>query len=192
MEELKMDRAAMLQWIEGHPGAVHGEPADVTIRCEAEVRRHAQEDAWLAARAYVDSRVKNWQDEWGLPASEEYVAKEICHQIAHELKRHEPSVDGESDEHFVGVNLVAEFEPEARDILHKWIHDVAAEAEHRAWLEVIRFTDHHARELINKAHLSRSLEWDMEDNFSQKAARIAHLLAEEYETRAHPQRPQVL
>jgi hypothetical protein len=181
-----MDRSAMLQWIDAHHGAVHGDPADITIRCESEVRRQAEEDAWLAAKKYVDQRAKDWLGEWGLPASEDYVAKEICHQLAYELRRHEPSVDDEADEHFAGGELVAAFEPEARETLHRWIHDLAAECEHEAWLEVIRFTDRHARALIRKGHLTRANEWDMEDNFSQKAARIARLLSEDYEAQAHP------
>ena len=64
-----MDRTDMLQWIELHPGAVHGEAADVTIRCEALVRRHAEEDAWLASRFLID-RIKgseppaDWDGVW--------------------------------------------------------------------------------------------------------------------------------
>ena len=81
---------------------------------------------------------------------------------------------------------MAEFAPEARATLHEWIHDIAAEAEHRTWQEVVRFTNRHARALIERGHLSRTLVFDMEDNFSQKAARIGRLLSEDYEAHAHP------
>ena len=60
-----MDRNEISHWLDEHRDLVEGDPAALLQRCEVEVRRHTSEDAWLAAKDYVERRMRAWQLEWG-------------------------------------------------------------------------------------------------------------------------------
>ena len=117
----------------------------------------------------------------GIPASEAFVAKEICHELARELKRREPHVTAEEEAELVAKDVIEALEPAARQTLRSWIHDLAEREEHEAWLEIVRFTDHCGKNLIKRAHLSDKAEWDFDHSYTHNAAKVARMLIQEYE-----------
>ena len=56
-----MERIDVEKWFRVHPPASRVEVKELLDRCESAVRRHAQEDAWLAARNYALQRAHEWQ-----------------------------------------------------------------------------------------------------------------------------------
>ena len=77
----------MIHWLEQHPQPIGRDPEALVDRCEREVRRHAAEDAWLTAKAYVEGCEHEWEHSWGFPrASEMFVALEVCRRLARELE----------------------------------------------------------------------------------------------------------
>ena len=107
-----MKREAVLEWFDKHPDALQGDLLPTLERCEQAVRRHATEDAWLAAKHYVEQRQHDWEKLHGAHASEAYVAKEVCHQLADELRRHEPTPKDGDEDHLLGGPLKAAFDEE--------------------------------------------------------------------------------
>jgi hypothetical protein len=181
-----MERRDLVHWLEEHPGSVHGDPAEVVERCERCVRRHAVEDAWLAAKGYVEHRVHDWEREWGYHASEAFAALETCHQLAWELRHHEPHFGAGAEERLAGGVVLRAFEPEAREIVCDWILELAEREKHGAWREIVRFTDRRARALIRERRLSRETDWSETRNYPAIAAEVAAILARDYSLRAHP------
>lgn len=181
-----MDRGEVLRWLEEHPREVHGVPSDIVDRCESEVRRHAAEDAWLAAKAYVEGRMHEWEREWGFHASESSVAKEVCPMLARELQRREPEVREGDERHLVGEEVLSSLEPEARARVVEWVRETAREVEHRIWQEIVRFTKEEGQDLVKKGRVSDDHSWEGGENYFSKAAHIAQLLMADYESRAHP------
>src|SRR6185312_3496405 len=114
------------------------------------VQRHAREDAWLAAKAYALQRAQQWQSEWSQPASESFVTNEVCHELAWELEHHEPKVMPGAGEHLAGRLVMDALPAEAGEAIRQWVLDLAAEEEHRAWREIVDFTDHRARHIIKQ------------------------------------------
>ena len=96
-----MDRNAVLAWLKEHPAAVHGDPEQLVERFEREVRRHAEADAWQAAKAHVEDRMHEWEQRWGYHSSEAYAAKQICPELAEELRRMEPHFQKGDEAHLV-------------------------------------------------------------------------------------------
>lgn len=176
-----MERAQILGWLESHREEVHGEPAEILDQFEEEVRKHAAEDAWLAAKRYVEARMHQWEHHWGFHASEAHVAREICPKLAAELRSHEPHVEAGDEEHLAGAALLRSLEPDARMRVIQWILEIAAEEEHKEWLEIVRFTRRRARGLVREGHVSSDSSWEGTQNYALKAAHVAQLLAQEYE-----------
>lgn len=183
-----MNRNDALQWLEQHRHLVHGDPQEIIDRCERAVRRHAVEDAWLAAKAYVESRRHEWEHEWGMPASAAFVAREICRQLAWELGQHEPHVQPGDAPHLAGGTVQRALEPEAWDQLCAWILELAESAEHRAWQEIVRFTGRHGGQLAREHHLSNDSDWSPESTWAAHAARVAALIEREFSQHAYPHR----
>ena len=98
-----MDRDAVVRWLRDHPESVRGDPAKLVARFEAEVRRHAEQDAWLAAEAYVEDRMHEWEERWGYHSSEAYAARQVCPELAEELRRMEPHFGKGDEAHLVGA-----------------------------------------------------------------------------------------
>ena len=85
-----MKRSEVLDWLIQHTEHIHDIPEQVLSRCDTEVRKHAQEDAWLHARDIAEEHNQHWRHSWGARASETFVAREICRGLADEFKRNEP------------------------------------------------------------------------------------------------------
>ncbi len=181
-----MDRASMIHWFENHPQEIGRDPAALVDRCEHEVKRHAAEEAWLTAKAYVEECKREWEHSWGFPrASETFVALEVCRRLARELQHVEPHVRPGDEEHLVGEKLMRSLDPPARKVLGEWALELAELEEHHVWERIVRFTRAHGRSLARQGLLSNDVSPES-GNYFAKAAGIAHRLADEYETHAHP------
>jgi hypothetical protein len=186
-----MDRESVIHWLEEHPQEIGRDPAALVDRCEREVRRHATEDAWLAASSYVQQCEHEWERSWGFPrASETFVALEVCRRLARELQHIEPHVSPGDEEHLVGAKLMQSLDPGARRKVGEWARELAESEEHAVWARIVRFTRAHGRWLARHGLLSNDVSPES-GNYFAKAAGIAHRLVEEYETHAHP-RPRSL
>jgi hypothetical protein len=180
-----MERQAVQQWFEQHPQLVHGDVRELIERCEPTVRRHAREDAWLAAKRYVVEREFEWGG-IGAHASEVYVARDVCAQLAYELKHHEPEPKEGDEDHLAGGALKAALEPAGWDFLVRWIIDVAREEEHGTWLEIVHYTQKRARTLIDEHHLSEDNRFDHTKCYGEIAPRIMAMLERDYSQHAFP------
>lgn len=175
-----MDRDRVLEWLRAHPHAVHGDPEVVVSRCEQAVRRHAREDAWAAARRYLARRQHEWEESHGAHASEAFVAREVCRQLADELAHHEPAPHPGDEEHLAGGDVKAALDHEAWVALIPWVIAVGREEEHRTWREVVDHTRRRAQELIRSHHLSSDTQFDHTRCYGDVAASITRILADEY------------
>ena len=181
-----MDRKTLAHWLEEHPQGVARDIEAFLDHCEREVKRHAVEDAWLAAKAYVERREVYWEHGWGFPrASEAYVAKEVCAELARELSHNEPHPDPGDEEHLVGKKLFDSLDANARQKVAEWALELADREEHAIWSKIVRFTRQHARKMDHDGLLSHDTSPET-GNFAEKAAGIAHVLVDELESHAHP------
>lgn len=181
-----MDRVDVERWFRDHPPESRVNVKELLDRCESAVRRHAQEDAWLAAKNYALERAREWDSEWGMPASEQRVAQEVCHEMSWELAHHEPKVEPGNEEHLVGGPVKLALSADAWDVLRSWVLEEAAAEEHRTWVEIVKFTDHRARDIIRREHFTLDSGWDARHQYSTIASHVAQILAREYSLRAHP------
>jgi hypothetical protein len=181
-----MDRQDVMSWLQTHPDAVHGNADELLERCEREVRRHAAEEAWLYAKAIALERIRYWAHSFGNPASEDFVAREVCHEMAGELEQLEPSVEEGSEDRLADRQALEAFEPEGRETLRCWIRDLAREEEHRVWLEIVRFTHRRGGALVREGRVGRDLTWDREHSYAKAAEKVTRILAQDYEEHAHP------
>jgi len=179
-----MDRHRLVDWFRSHPGAVHGDPAAVLERAEREARRRAARDAWLHARAIAERQLAYWNERSKvMHSSEEWAAREVCHELARELRHQEPEPDP-APAHWLEPPTLAAFEPGAREALRDWLRDVAREEEHRVWREVVRFTDGRARTLVQEGRLSTEDDWEHTPPYAETAVRLAAILVADYDERA--------
>ena len=181
-----MDRGTVLDWVRQHLDVVHGDAQEVIDRCERAVRRHAREDAWMSARRYIVERQHGWEESHGAHASEAFVAREVCQQLAEELRDHEPTPHRGDEDHLAGGPIKAAFERDGWQHLIPWILEVAREEEHRTWQEIVRYTKQHARDLIRSHHLSSDTDFDHTRCYGDVAAQIAGILARDLSARAFP------
>jgi hypothetical protein len=182
-----MTRDEILHWFEAHRAAVDGDPDDLVARCERAVRRHAKEAAWLAAKAWAESRRRDFEAEpWGNHASDAFVAAEVCHQLAWELARHEPQVELGSEERLAGGPLRRRLPDDAWQAMASWIRELATAEEHATWREIVRFTHARARSLVRERHLSYDCDLDHARHYPEIAAEIAGELAQDYSRHAFP------
>jgi hypothetical protein len=128
----------------------------------------------------VEQRRHAGESELGAHASEAYVAREVCHQIADELLRHEPHLEAGAEERLAGGPVKAAVAGEAWERLVPWILELAREEEHRTWLEITRHTNRLARELVRKHHLSDDTQFDHTRCYGEIAQRIEHLLERDF------------
>jgi hypothetical protein len=179
-----MKRGEVLDWLIRHTEQIHDIPEHVLSRCEAEVKQHAQEDAWLHARDIVEEHNRYWRHHWGAHASETYVAREVCRGLADEFKRNEP-VPAEGDESaFVDEDVLGVLDPEARTIIFDYVHDLARGEEHQAWKEIMRFTRKRDRTLAREGRLSSDLSFGGTHLYSETAARVMDILARDFQHHA--------
>ncbi len=181
-----MERKEVERWFQEHPSAAHGDPEEILSRCERAVRRHAAEDAWLAAKRYVEERGREWETEWSPPASEAFVTPEVCHTLAWELRTHEPAPEDADADHLAGGPVMDALEPEGWAFLRRWVRELASEEEHRIWQEIVQFTNRRGRSLARERKLSQDWDWDAEHRYTVIAAHVAEILAHDYSVHAHP------
>lgn len=181
-----MDRNDVRSYLRENPPASRVDVDALLERCERAVRRHAREDAWLAAKAFALDRARRWQGQWSAPASERFVTTEVCHELAHELAHHEPEVEAGAEDHLAGGPVREALSEEAWQQLGQWVRELAAEEEHRAWREIVRYTDRCARQIIRREGFTRESGWDAEHRYTALAAQVARILARDYSVHAHP------
>lgn len=184
-----MERNEVERWLEQHPAQVHGVPHEVVEGCEHAVRRHAAEDAWAAARSYVEGRMEQWEHEWGFPASEAGVAKEVCRKLAGELAKQEPGVDDSAGARLAGEDVLGVLEPEARQEVLTWVCELAREVEHRIWREIVRFTRDEGQKLLDDRELSEDMRWGALRSYTQQAAHVAQLVLRDYDQQSRRDQP---
>jgi len=181
-----MERTDVEKWFRDNPPTTRVNVKELLDRCESAVRRHAEEDAWLAAKNYALGRAREWKREWSPPASEQFVTREVCHELSWELAHHEPAIEDGDEEHLAGGPIRDALLPDAWDVIRRWVLELAAAEEHRAWAEIVKFTDHRAGEIIRRQGFTRDAGWDPGHRYSAIAAQVAEILAHEYSLRAHP------
>lgn len=174
-----MERSDILDFARSHPGAIHVDGDRFVELVEREVRRHVEAEAWSHARREIERRLAELVPERGLPASEEFVAREVCHELARDLRHDEPHVEPGSEERLAGPVAMGEVEPEARELVRRFVHDLAEQLEHRVWQDIVRRADHRGRELVREHKVSSELRWDMSRRYSMTAERVLRMLAEE-------------
>ncbi len=179
-----MERIDLANWLTQHPEAIHADPNDLLEQMETKVRDRAHRDAWIHARDIAEQSMHRFERIFGNPASDTFVTHEVCHEIARELKHHEPHPDDEDADEWAGQAALDALEPEARLMLHHWLKELAEKEEHTAWLEIVHFTHHLARNLIRDGHMTSSCDWDLDHTYPQIAARVTRMLIREFETHA--------
>lgn len=177
-----MDRQDVERWLSRHPESVHADPRQILDRCERELRVIVEEDAWLHAKEIAERHLQHWAGAFGLPASDDFVAREVCHELARELRHHEPMPGAEATR--LREAALRALDPPAREMLQGWLDELARKEEHRAWLEVVHFTDHLASRLSRLGELSPEANWDFQHSYPRTAERITRMLIREYEVHA--------
>jgi hypothetical protein len=182
-----MERSEVLDWLIRHTEQIHDTPERLLSRCDQEVRQHAQQDAWLHAHDIAQEHNQYWRHFWGAHASEAYIAREACSNLAEEFKHSEPApVEGhESD--FVDDDVLSVLDPEARSIILHYVHDLALGEEHKAWKEIVRFTQKRGRTLAREEHLSSDLSFEGTNVYSETAVRVMGILARDFQHHARAQ-----
>jgi hypothetical protein len=183
-----MTRSEILEWLREHQASVEGDPEAALDRAEHEARRRAAEAAWLHAKRIAEAEIERWKNRsHGLHAREDWVAREFCHELAREMRHLEPHpADADAPERWVDDATLGAFESEARAQLRDWIRDVVGDEEHRVWSEVMRFTDARSRSLVREGVISTEERWERTHSYAETAARLAAILVQDYESRAHP------
>jgi len=180
-----MNRDELDRWFAEHPETLRMKSSEQSTEllneCEARVRAYAHRDAWVHAREVAEETLHRFEGSFGLPASEPFVTREICHEVARELRRHEPHPDEVEEDEWFRRTLFDALDPEPRGMLKQWLSELAEKEEHAVWKEIVHFTDHLARTLIRRAHMSDSLTWDFERSYSRVASRVARMLIREFE-----------
>jgi hypothetical protein len=182
-----MERTHLESWITHHPGSIHADSIALLDQGEHDALDHAHRDAWTQAQKIAQKSLRGFQGSSGYPASDTFVAREVCRELARELKLHEPMPNDptRSEEEWVSRSLLDSLEPEAQRMFVEWIHEMAAKEEHSTWMEIVRFTDHRAKALIQERHLTDQCDWDLDHRYSLVATRVLKMLIADFE--AHNQ-----
>lgn len=181
-----MERREVVQWLRVHPNDIQGNPESLVVRCERSVRRHAAEEAWHSAKAYVEKRKREWEKEWGTHAGETFVAKEICVQLAYELKHHEPKIEIGDEENLAGSEVQEALTTAGWNRVSEWVREVAQAEEHDVWCDIVRFTGKHGAQIARDFDFKDDSDYDHTRTYPEIAAQVAGILAEEYERHAQP------
>ena len=175
-----MNRVDLQSWLHRHADSTHMPTHDLIDRCEAEVRNHAEVLAWKHALRVATTTLRRFDGLFGLPASETFVTREVCHEVARELSRHEPSLGSIDEAQWLSRGVLDSIDSESRNVFRDWVREIAEREEHRAWHEIVSFTHHVARALIAKAHMTGDLDWSFERSYPRVATRVMQLLLREY------------
>lgn len=177
-----MERHDLETWFASHPQSISTHPDSLLDLCETEIRAHAHRDAWIRAKEIAQESLHRFERIFGLPASDVFVTREVCHEIARELKRHEPHPDDLTAARWVRAAPLDALDGEARRMMADWLRELAEKEEHAAWREIVYFTDHLARKLIDGSQMTRQVDWDFEHTYPRVAARVARMLIREFES----------
>jgi hypothetical protein len=184
-----MTRSDILDWLRAHRESVHGDPEQVLDHAEHEARRRASQEAWLYAKQIAEQQIDLWNHRSrGMHSREDWVAREFCHELARELRGLEPHPEPGDEEHWMDTETLGALERDARDQLREWISEIAGDEEHRVWRDVVRFTDARARSLVREGAVSTEERWEYTHSYAETAARLAAILAHDYEEHARETR----
>lgn len=175
-----MNRNALESWLDRHQDSIHEPSRHLTDRCETEIRNHAEVVAWKHALKIATTNLRRFDGRFGLPASETFVTREVCHEIARDLKRHEPHLEQFDESEWLSRSTLESIGPDARMMIREWVRELAEKEEHRVWREIVAFTHHVAHALIEKAHMTGRLEWDLERSYPRIATQVTQMLLREY------------
>ena len=163
-----MERNEVLDWLRNHPEEVHETPEEVLSRCEREVHRHVLEEAWAHARDVARERERYWiEDGGGAHASEAFVAREVCRELAAELRHMEPVPQPGRARDYVRADVLAPLEAEARTLLLRYVLDLAQREEHRTWLEIVHFTREKGVDLAHERSFSQQLDFERTHGYAE-------------------------
>jgi hypothetical protein len=180
-----MKREEILDWMRAHREAVRGDPEQILQRAESDARHHAAAHAWLHAKRMAEREAEGWRESsLGSHAAEDTVALELCHDLAREMRHHEPHPDADPTA-LLEPETLAALGPDARAQLRSWIGEVAGQEEHRVWDEVVHFTHDRALSLIREGAMTKVSGWEDTHFYTETAVRLSTLLAHEFEERAH-------
>ena len=181
-----MERIDLENWITHHPDSIRADSKALLDRCEKDARDHAHQDAWIHAKEIAQKSLRRFEHGFGHPASDTFVTREVCHEIARELKRHEPTPDDlrRGHDEWVSRSLLDALDSEARKLFLDWLNELAEKEEHSTWMEIVRFTDHRARTLIREGHMTDQCDWDLDHTYPMVAARVVRMLIAEFEAHA--------
>jgi hypothetical protein len=186
MKSSRLKRDDLLDWLQRHPGWVEDRADKALAAIEQEVRRYAREFAWHRAIDIAHERGEAWSHRSrGMHCPEDWAACEFCKELASDLRMLEPIPDEGSEEEFAGKSHLAQFVGEGRSRVMAWVHDVAAEEEHQAWLDVIRFTKERADSWIEEGTISTEERWDLTHSYTDAAVHASQLLERDYALQAH-------
>ncbi len=172
-----MERLELEKWLTHHPDLVHTDPHDLLDECEKEARGHAYRDAWSRAEQIAEKSLRRFESGFiGHPASDTFVTREVCHEIARELKKNEPVLDDYETELWLSELMLESLDVEAREMFRTWLKDLMGTEEHATWLDIVRYTDRSARKLIREEHMTDQCDWDLEHTYPIVAARVTRIL----------------
>lgn len=172
-----MERLELERWLTHHPDLVHTDPRTLLDECEKEARDHAYRDAWTRAEKIAEKTLRRFESGFiGHPASDTFVTREVCHEIARELKKNEPVLGDGEMELWLSELMLESLEPEARDMFRTWLKDLAGTEEHATWLAIVRYTHRSARNLIREEQMTDQCDWDLDHTYPIVAARVTKIL----------------
>lgn len=181
-----MERNEVLDWLHDHPQEVKDAPEDVVKRCEDAVHEHVSEEAWLHACELARERERYWLDDGGgAHASEAFVAREVCRELATELRGMEPVPRSGQAGAYVDAGALAPLGKAGRTLMLRYVFDLARREEHETWLHVMDFTREKGVALARQRTFSKQLDFDRTHGYAVTAARVMHILADDFEERAH-------
>ena len=111
-----MKRLDLEHWIAHHPDSIHADSKALLDRCENDAKDHAHRDAWIHAKEVAQKSLRRFEHGFGHPASDTFVTREVCHDLARELKHHEPKPDahGRGNAEWLSRLLLDALDSEAR------------------------------------------------------------------------------
>jgi len=182
-----MERIEVLEWLTSHPQEVHDSAEDILSRCEKSVHDHVTEETWQRARDVARQRERYWRDDGGgAHASEAFVAREVCSELASELRRLEQIPEVRDVGAYVEPSSLTPLGAAGRSLLLRYVIELARREEHETWLEVMDFTRRRGLDLAHQRTFSTRLDFERTHGYAETAARVMHILADDYERHAHP------
>ena len=67
----------------------------------------------------------------------------------------------------------------------RYVFDLARQEEHDTWLQVMDFTREKGQALARQRTFSKQLDFEQTHGYAETAARVMHILAEDFDKLAH-------